>query len=306
VTKPPTEKKTTSAEKPTQKTFDSPDEAGFALLEAAKAGDQAALLAIFGPDGTQALFTGDATKDNHNLQDFAAAYNQMHRWKKIKAGGEVLYVGADNYAFPIPVGKNASGGWYFDTAAGKDEILARRIGKGERTAIAACDALAHAEHQYFTQVRRGEKVKQYAQKFGSDPGKQNGLYWPVSEDQSPSPLGEFGDFANALVSGSGDGPKEFNGYYYKILTKQGDSMRGGTKEYLVDGKMTRGFAILAYPAVYRGSGIMSFVIGSDGVVYEKDLGEKTEESATAMTAYDPGDGWNRVVAPESANSKIRL
>jgi Protein of unknown function (DUF2950) len=281
-----------------QQTFPSPEDAGGALLEAAKAGDQSALLAIFGRDGKEVLFTGDAAADKDNLQEFVAAYNQMHRWGKIKAGGEVLYVGADNYAFPIPLGQNSSGRWSFDTAAGKDEILARRIGKGERTAIAACGALAAAEHQYFQEAHPGDSVKQYARKFRSDPGTQNGLYWPVAQRQAPSPLGLLGDFGKEL--GAGDGPKEFNGYYYRILTKQGDKANSGASEYTVNGRLTRGFAILAYPAEYRNSGIMSFIVGSDGIVYQKDLGEHTADVAAALVDYNPGDGWRRVTQSESS------
>jgi DUF2950 family protein len=295
------------AEKPTaenavQKTFESPADAGAAFFEAAKSGDQSALLAIFGPDGKDVLFTGDAVKDKDNLKDFVAAYSQMHRWGKIKAGGEVLYLGADNYPFPIPLGLNPSGQWYFDTTAGKDEILARRIGKGELTAIAACGAIADAQQQYFSQLHDGDKEKQYAQSFVSDAGKQNGLYWPVLEGQAPSPLGQLGDFAKAAgYTSSGDKPQPFNGYYFRILTKQGDKAQGGAKDYIVNGKMTGGFAILAYPSEYRNSGIMTFLVGKDGVIYQNDLGEKTALLATAMTEYNPGDGWQRVIGTESAN-----
>jgi hypothetical protein len=190
-----------TTEKPaTQKTFASPGDAGTAFFEAAKSGDQSALLAIFGPDARDVLFSGDPVKDKDALRDFVAAYDQMHRWLPIKAGGEILYTGADNFPFPIPLGQHPSGQWYFDTAAGKDEILARRIGKGELTAIAACGAIADAQQQYFSQTHDSDKVKQYAQKFVSDEGKHNGLYWPAPEGQTPSPLGQLGDFAPLLAS----------------------------------------------------------------------------------------------------------
>jgi hypothetical protein len=281
--------------KSVQKTFASPADAGAAFLEAAKSGDQSALLAIFGPDAKDVLFSGDAIKDKNALQDFVSAYGQMNRWREIKAGGEILYVGADNYPFPIPLAKNSAGQWSFDTAAGKDEILARRIGKGELTAIAACGALAAAQQQYFGQTHDGDSVKQYAQKFVSDEGKQNGLYWQAREGQAPSPLGQLGDFAKALgYTNSGDKPQPFNGYYFQILTKQGDKATGGAKDYIANGKMTGGFGILAYPAEYRNSGIMTFIVGKDGTVYQKDLGEKTAEVAVAMAEYNPGDGWNSV------------
>lgn len=278
--------------KPEQRTFTSPAEAGDAFLAAAKAGDQSAILAIFGPDSNGVLFSGDAVKDKNSLQEFVAAYNQMHRWREIKVGGELLYVGADNFPFPIPLGKNPSGQWVFDTAAGKDEILARRIGKDELTAIAACSAVAAAQQTYFSQSHDGDKTKQYAQKFISDDGKQNGLYWPVAAGQPPSPLEDVRDFAKAAgYSNAGAKPQPFNGYYFRFLTKQGATAKGGAKDYLVNGHLTGGFALLAYPAEYRNSGIMTFIVGQDGVVYQKDLGEKTADVAAAIAEYNPGDGW---------------
>jgi hypothetical protein len=280
-----------------QRTFASPADASAALLEAAKSGDQNALLGIFGADGKDVLFSGDAVKDKGNLQDFVAAYGQMNRWVKIKAGGQILQIGADNYPFPIPLDQNQAGQWYFDTAAGRDEILARRIGQGELTAITACGAIGDAQEQYFSQTHDGNTVKQYAQKFVSDEGKHNGLYWPAPDDQPQSPLGPFGDFAKALgYTNAGDKPQPFNGYYFQILTKQGDKAQGGAKDYVVNGKMTGGFAVIAYPADYRNSGIMTFVMGKDGIVYQKDLGVKTKDLAASITDYAPGDGWSSVVA----------
>jgi Protein of unknown function (DUF2950) len=287
-----------------QRTFASPADAGAALMEAAKSGDQSALLAIFGPDGKDVLFSGDAVKDKNALQDFVAAYGQMNRWSEIKSGGQILYVGADNYPFPIPLALNTSGRWSFDTAAGKDEILARRIGKGELTAIAACAAIVDAQRQYISQIHDGDKIKQYAQKFVSDEGKQNGLYWNAPEGQPPSPLGEVGDFAKAVgYTNASDKPQSFNGYYFQILTRQGEKAPGGGKNYIADGKMTGGFAILAYPAAYRNSGIMTFIVSNDGTVYQRDLGEKTSDLAVAMAGYNPGDGWSGVKGTEEARSK---
>jgi Protein of unknown function (DUF2950) len=281
-----------TAEKPVQRTFASPDEAGAAFLQAAQSDDQAGLQAIFGPETDSVLLSGDPVKDKDNLKDFVAAYNQMHRWREIKVGGQILYAGADNYPFPIPLGQNSSGKWVFDTAAGKDEILARRIGKGELTAIVACSALADAERQYFSQTHNGDTVKQYTQRIASDPGKKNGLYWETAEGQPPSPLGPVGDFAKAAgYVGTGAKPQPFEGYYYQILTKQGDKAKGGAKDYISNGKMTGGFAFLAYPAQYRNSGIMTFIIGGDGIVYQKDLGDHTSDAAAIVTEYNPGDGW---------------
>jgi hypothetical protein len=277
---------TVQAKTAEQKTFASPENAGAVFVEAAKTGDQPALQAIFGPEGTWVLFTGDPSKDKNNLQDFVAAYNQMHRWGKIKPGGEVLTVGADNYLFPIPLAQNSSGQWYFDTAAGKDEILARRIGRGERTAIAACQALADAEHKFFN------KTSQYAGKFASDPNKQNGLYWPIGGEQPLSPLGRLGDFGKAL--GRSNGTPQFNGYYYRILTKRENNGKGAPIGYTVNGRPASGFAILAYPVEYRNTGILSFIVGADGIVYQKDLGEQTDDLGVAAD-FNPGDGWTPAI-----------
>jgi hypothetical protein len=284
------------APKAVQKTFASPEEAGAAFYQAAKAVDQLGLVAIFGENSQNVLFSGDAIKDKDTLMGFVGSYDQMHRWREIKAGGEILYIGPDNYAFPIPLGQNQSGQWYFDTAAGKDEILARRIGKDELAAIAACVAIANAQNQYFSQIRDGDKTKQYAQKFISDEGKQNGLYWPISAGRDTSPFEQVRDFAKAAgYTNSGDKPQPFNGYYYRFLTQQGDKAKGGAKDFVVNGRMTDGFAAVAYPADYRNSGIMTFIVGKDGVVYQKDLGEKTTAIAEAMKDYDPGDGWSPAI-----------
>jgi hypothetical protein len=278
----------------TQKSFASPQAAGKALLDAAKSGDQNELSSIFGPDGRNLIFSGDAVKDKNRAQAFVLAYEQMNRWDKNKNGEEILYIGADNFAFPIPLRQNSSGQWAFDTAAGRDEVLARRIGDGELTAIGVLTEIVKAQHEYFHQYH------QFAQKFVSDEGQQNGLYWPVAQGQAPSPLGGFADVAKALGYSRSDKPQPFDGYYYRILTEQGDDAKGGVKNYLENGKLTGGFAILAWPAKYRDSGIMTFVVGQDGVVHEKDLGEQTPEAPTAITAYDPR--WTVVLAPESANA----
>jgi hypothetical protein len=282
--------------KAAQETFASPASAGAAFEAAAKSGDQSALLAIFGQDAKDVLFSGDSAKDQKNLQDFVAAYDQMNRWRAIKAGGQMLFVGPDNYPFPIPVGQNPSGQWYFDTPAGKDEILARRIGKDELTAIAACTAIADAEQQYFSRAHDGDTVKQYAQKFISDEGKQNGLYWPVSAGQPASPFEDVRDFAKAAgYTNAGEQPQPFNGYYFRFITKQGEKAKGGAKDYIVNGRMTGGFAAVAYPVEYRNSGIMTFMVGTDGIVYQKDLGDQTANAAAAITEYNPGDGWTPAI-----------
>jgi hypothetical protein len=279
-----------------QKTFASPEAASAALFDAAKTGDQSALMAIFGPDGKDLLFSGDPVKDKNTAQRFVDGYKQMHRWGKNEAGGEILYLGADNFPFPIPLDRNASGQWTFNTAAGKEEVLARRIGDGELVAIGVLTEIANAQQEFFAHNH------QFAEKFVSDEGQRNGLYWPVAEGQPPSPLGPLADVAKALGYSHSDKPQPFNGYYYRMLTEQGTAAKGGAKDYLTDGKLTGGFAVVAWPAKYRDSGIMTFTVGKDGVVYEKDLGEKTAEAAATLTAYDPGEGWTVVLAPEPPNA----
>ena len=267
--------------KEAQKTFASPAEAGAALHDAAKSGDQEALTAMFGPEMTDVLFSGDPVKDRNALTQFAAAYETMYRWGKINGGGEMLYVGGENYPFPVPLLKTSSGRFYFDTAGGADEMLARRIGRNELVAIAAVAALGNAQQDYFTRTRARGGAKQYAQRFTSDEAKQDGL-----------PLAQMGDFAKDAGSPNAAATTQpFNGYYFRILTKQGNTAKGGAKDYIVNGKMTGGFAVLAYPAAYQDSGIMTFLVGTDGIVYEKDLGPKTVDTAVAMTEYNPGDGW---------------
>lgn len=278
-----------------QEMFSSREAAGQALFDAAKAGDQNALLSIFGPDGKDLIFSGDAVKDKNAAQHFVDEYSQMNRWGKSVSGEEILYIGADNFAFPIPLKQNGSGHWAFDTTAGKDEVLARRIGDGELIAIGVLSEVANAQQEYFSQNH------QFAQRIVSDEGQRNGLYWPVAEGQKPSPLGPLAQVAQALGYSHSDKPQPFHGYYYRILTAQGDDAKGGAENYVRDGKMTGGFAVLAWPAKYRDSGIMTFVVGKDGVMYQKDLGDKTAD-AGGIGNYDPGGGWSVVLSPESANA----
>jgi Protein of unknown function (DUF2950) len=277
-----------AADQNAPRTFASPAEAGSALFEAAKAGDQNKLLAIFGADGKELLFSGDAVEDKNTRELFVTAYNRMNRWRANKEGGQILYIGADNFPFPIPLKKNAEGKWYFDTAAGKDEVLARRIGNNELVALNVLGDIADAQGIYFNQAHGG--ARQYAQKFVSDPGQQNGLYWEVAEGQPPSPLGPLGDVAKALGYSRSEKPQPFQGYYYRMLTKQGAGAKGGERDFVKDGKLVGGFAVVAYPAKYGDSGIMSFMVGPDGVVYQKDLGEKTGDTAVAMAEFSP-EGW---------------
>jgi len=284
------------SEKPSYKVFASPDEAGNALLDAAKSGDQNAILAIFGPDSKEIISSGDAVEDKAVVDRFVAAYGVMHRWRRLADGAQMLLVGADNFAFPIPLKKNGAGQWYFDVAAGKDEILSRRIGRNELAIIDICGALADAQAEYFSQPHDGESTKRYALKFISDTGKQNGLYWESPEGQPKSPLGPMMAFATADgYSAKPDSHVPFHGYYFRMLTGQGSHAPGGAKEYVVNGKMTGGFAFVAYPAEYGNSGVMTFIINQDGLLLQKDLGKATTETATAMSQFDPDAGWNPVV-----------
>lgn len=275
------------------KAFATPDDAAAAVIAAVKAGDQDTLLAIFGPDSKDLISSGDPVQDKNAGAAFVDRYGVMHRWRKIQDGSQVLVVGADNFPFPIPLKKNNDGQWYFDTAAGKDEILNRRVGRNELATIAACSTLVEAQAEYLSQKHGG--VKQYAQKFISDSGQQNGLYWPDAQGQPKSPLGPLA--ANATAEGYKADPNHhqpFHGYYFVMLDKQGPNAPGGAKDYLVNGKMTGGFAVVAYPAKYGDSGIMTFVVDKDGVILQKDLGPTTQEIASAMTAFDPDKTWTIV------------
>jgi hypothetical protein len=275
------------------KTFATPDAAGAALLAATKANDRTGLLTIFGSDSADLIFSGDAAQDKLTAQHFTDAYQTMDRWRKQTDGSEVLVVGADNNPFPIPLKKNSGGQWYFDTAAGKAEILARRIGDNELATIDVINAMADAQAQYMAQ--RHDGVKQYAQKFVSDEGKQNGLYWKSAEGQPRSPLGPLVAFASAEGFTPQAGKQQpFHGYFYRLLTKQGADAKGGAKDYIVNGKMTGGFAFIAYPEKYGDTGVATFIINQSGVAYEKDLGKDTTASATALTEFNPDKTWNTV------------
>jgi len=271
-------------------TFATPNDAGATLLAATKTDNRDALIAIFGPGASDLIFSGDAAQDKLTFERFTSAYQTMNRWRTQTDGSEALVVGADNFLFPIPLKKNGGGQWYFDAAAGKGEILARRIGGNELATIDVMVAMADAQAQYLSQ--RHDGIKQYAQRFISDEGKQNGLYWKSPEGQPKSPLGPLVAFASTQGFTPQAGKQQpFHGYFYRILTKQGADAKGGTKDYLVDGKMTGGFAFIAYPEKYGDTGIATFLIDQSGVVYQKDLGKTTPEIAMAVTEYNPDKTW---------------
>lgn len=274
-------------------TFPSPEDAGRTLANAAKAQDEDQLKQIFGPGSVQILSTGNANQDKNLIDQFSRDYQVMNRWRRLADGTEILLVGADNRAFPIPLMKNASGQWYFDVAAGKEEILSRRIGRDEIAAMRVCAAVFDAQQEYLSQKHGG--VKQYAQKFISDSGQQNGLYWASSQGSPRSPLGPLVAFATAEGYNVQPGDHQpFNGYYFALLDKQGSDANGGAKSYISNGKMTGGFGIIAYPAQYGASGIMTFIANQDGVLFQKDLGKGTDQVASAITEFNPDKTWSAV------------
>ena len=290
-------KKSEDPSKPSISMFASPDDAGSALLSAAKSGDQNALRALFGPNSKELIASGDSVQDRNIANLFVAGYGVMHRWRNMPDGSQILLVGADNFPFPIPLKKNGDGKWFFDTAAGKDEVLNRRIGRNELAIIDVANAVADAEAEYYAIPHDGGKPKQFAVKFISDPGKQNGLYWKTADGQAPSPLGPLAAFATAEGYGANpkpEGHNAFHGYYFRMLKGQSDKAPAGAKDYVVDGKATNGFAFVAYPAEYRNSGVMTFIINRDGVLFQKDLGKTTAEIASAMKEFDPDGGWAQV------------
>jgi hypothetical protein len=277
------------------KTFTTPDDAGAALVAATKTDDRNALLAIFGPGSADLIFSGDAALDKQTAENFTTAYQAMNRWRKQTDRGEVLLVGVDNHPFPIPLKQNSEGRWYFDTAAGKDEILSRRIGDNELAAIDVMAAMADAQAQYISQPHDG--AKQYAQKFISDEEKQNGLYWKSAEGQPKSPLGPGVAFASTEGFNPQAGKQQpFHGYFYRVLTKQGTYANGGAKDYIVNGKMTGGFAFIAYPEKYGDTGIATFIINQNDIVYQKDLGKNTAKESKAVTEFNPDKTW--IAVPE--------
>jgi len=276
-----------------QKTFASPGDAAQATIAAAKTGDMDTLLQIFGPEGKALLSSGDAVADKNGRNNVVQRYEQMHRFVIEPDNTVTVYMGAENWPFPIPLVKKGDA-WYFDTPAGKQEVLYRRIGQNELETIDVCQAVVDAQKQYASETHDGDTVKQYAAKLVSDPGKHNGLFWKVAAGEPQSPIGPL--IAEAAAAGytrKQSGPTPFHGYIYKHLNSQGKDAPGGAKDYVVEGKMTGGFGILAYPAEYRNSGVMTFMVNQDGIVYQKDLGPDTAKIAAAMTQYNPDSSWQQ-------------
>jgi len=281
------------AQQPGQKTFASPEAASKALFAAALADDQAAMLVIFGPSGNEITSTGDALEDTNTRDQFVAKYREMHHLGEEPNGSVTIYIGGEDWPFPVPL-VNSNGAWHFDTEAGEKEILYRRIGENEFAAMNVCHALVDAEKEYYRQPWEGN-VQQYAQVLVSDENQHNGLFWKASDGEPESPIGPLLAYAAGPVDGHPQGYESspFHGYYYRILTGQGEASPGGVKSYIVNGKMIGGFAVIAYPAEYRSSGVMTFIVNQSGVIYQKDLGDETGETASAMIAYAPDKTWEK-------------
>jgi hypothetical protein len=280
----------THAQQTGQKTFPSADAAAQGLYDAISSNDEKNMLAVLGPDARKVVNSGDDVEDEASRTDFTTKYTEMHRTFEEPDGSITLYIGAENWPTPIPIVKN-NGVYFFDTDAARDEILYRRIGQNELSAIRVCEELASAEKEFYA-----KQNNVYAAKFISDDGQHDGLYWLGAKDQYDSPIGPL--IANA---GSTQGtaknlkpePTPFHGYYFRILGSQGKSADGGAMSYTQDGKMTRGFAFVAFPAAYRDSGVMTFIVSSSGVVYQKDLGKRTAVYARDVQTFDPDSTWSK-------------
>jgi hypothetical protein len=280
--------------RPSPRTFKSPEDAVKALDDAASRSDLAAVVAIFGPDGRDLIDSSDPVTARQSREVFAAA--MAEGWRLMDEGNrKTLVVGAEGWPFPVPLVSDA-GGWRFDTAAGKEEILSRRIGRNELSVIQICRTYVAAQRLYAQLPHDSVAAGTYAASFASEPGRHNGLYWVAVRGQSRSPLGDL--MSDAAEDGRGVSPRRpptpFHGYYFRILTGQGNAAPGGAREYLTDGRMTGGFALVAWPARYDYSGVMTFMVNQDGTVYQKDIGAGTGPIAEAMNRYDPDASWTAV------------
>lgn len=282
------------AQEGAQKTFETAQQAVDALMAANRNNDTAALNQILGPEAASLISSGDETQDKNDRAHFVELYDAHHRLVSAGTGKKTLVVGNNEWPLPIPLVKS-DGTWEFDSADGAKELLYRRIGSNELAAIKVCQALRQAQTEYAAVGHDGNDPGVYAQRFRSEPGKQNGLYWQVAEGEPQSPAGPL--VADAEAAGYEQGTHHpYHGYYFRILKAQGPHAHGGAREYVVDGKMTGGFAILAYPAEYGASGVMTFLVSRRGTVYQKDLGDSTAETAKAIAAYDPDSSWTRLPA----------
>jgi hypothetical protein len=275
------------------RSFATPEEAVQALIRVVKADNVAELTTLFGPDAAE-LADKDPTAARQNRKVFAVAAAEGWRLVEVDENRRMLVVGNEAWPFPVPIVKTGTT-WQFDSAAGKEEVVARRIGRNELAVIEACRTYVAAQRRYARAGHDGKPAGLFATRVRSDPGTQNGLYWPVADGEKLSPLGDL--VAKATHDGSlnpdAAGRLPFHGYYFKILTAQGAAAQGGAKSYVVKGQMSGGFALVAWPATYDVTGVMTFTISHDGVLYEKDLGPKTDSVARAMTRYSPDSTWRR-------------
>ncbi len=279
---------------PAARTFDAPESAVRALVEAAKAKNLEDVVAIFGADGRSLVDSSDPATARRNRQVFAIAVAERWQLADQTNGSKVLVIGNEAWPFPIPLAKDANG-WRFDTAAGKEEVLDRRIGRNELAVIRISRTYVTAQRLYASRGHDGLPAGRYARTFASEPGRQNGLYWPARHGEKRSPLGDLvaqaAEEGRALGGAAAQAPPPFHGYYFKIVTAQGPAAAGGAKNYLADGAMSGGFALVAWPAQYDVTGVMTFIVNHDGVVHERDLGPDTPTTARAMTLYDPDPSW---------------
>jgi len=276
-----------------QKSFSTPDEAVNAFVEAIKKGDTTELSAILGPGSKDLIFSGDEVSDRQRGEAFIKAFEQKHELEGEQHGMITLDVGKDNWPFPIPV-VHRGNVWLFDTKAGKEELINRRIGRNELDAIQVCLGYVDIQREYINTDWDGDGIMAYAQKIRSDPGRKNGLYWPTIEGEEESPLGPFvADAAKEGYVRKGEGQQPYHGYFFKILKAQGKHAPGGAYSYVINGNMVAGFALVAWPAKYGVSGVMTFVVNQNGIVYEKDLRKNTDKIAKTTAKYDPDKTWKR-------------
>jgi hypothetical protein len=282
-----------------QKGYTTPQTAVDALVATARNGDQKAALVVLGKEGEDIISSGDKVSDDDVRARFVASYDAKHSIAMDGDSKATLIIGDNDYPFPIPLIRDKNGTWSFDTDAGREEILARRIGHNELDTIQTCLAYVDAQNDYAAKDR-GAGVGVYAMRFVSTQGKTDGLYWPTPPGAEESPLGEL--FAAASRQGyrAGEGRAPYHGYYYKILTSQGPAAAGGVADYVVNGKMIGGFALVAYPAEYRNSGVMTFIVNYAGTVFQKDLGPHTADLAERMTSFNPDPTWKKADVPEPA------
>lgn len=276
-----------------QMTFATPEQAVDTLVAAVRAGSTAELLNILGPGSRKLVSSGDEVADAQAYSKFVAEYEDANELSMESDTRAVLVIGKDEWRFPFPIVRDGAG-WRFDATAGATEILDRRIGTNELSAIEVCRAYVDAQREYAAKDRNHSGFLEYAQKFLSSPGRHDGLYWPVATDDEDSPLGPLIASARAegySTAGVKGGYKPYHGYYYRILKGQGAAARDGAYDYVVNGHMIAGFALVAFPSQYRASGIMTFIVNHDGVVYQKDLGPRTTELAGKMTLFNPDPSW---------------